>query len=52
MFFVTCFYSKQKAPEGAHTIQLIQSFLTPVIAFITSTEDCPGHWLHEQQKWE
>ena len=34
------------------TIQIIQSFLTPVFAFITRTEDCPGHWLHEQQKWE
>jgi predicted nucleotidyltransferase component of viral defense system len=34
------------------TIRIIQSFLTPVIAFITSVEDCPGHWLHEQQKWE
>lgn len=34
------------------TIQIIQSFLTPIIAFITGEEDCPGHWLHEQQKWE
>ncbi len=34
------------------TIRIIQSFLTPVIAFIISVEDCPGHWLHEQQKWE
>ena len=34
------------------TIQIIQSFLTPVIACIAGIEDCPGHWLHEQQKWE
>ena len=34
------------------TIRIIQSFLTPVIACITSAEDCPGHWHHEQQKWE
>lgn len=34
------------------TIRIIQSFLTPVIACITSTEDCPGHWHHEQHKWE
>lgn len=34
------------------TIRIIQSFLVPVIAFITRAEDCPGHWLHEQQKWE
>ena len=33
------------------TIQIIQSFLTPMIDFITGAEDCPGHWLHEQQKW-
>ena len=34
------------------TIRIIQSFLTPFIACITSAEDCPGHWHHEQQKWE
>ena len=34
------------------TIQIIQSFLTPVIACIASMKDCPDHWLHEQQKWE
>ena len=34
------------------TIQIIQSFLTPVITFIAGEEDCPDHWLHEQQIWE
>ncbi len=34
------------------TIRIIQSFLMPVIAFITDAKDCPGHWLHEQQRWE
>ena len=33
-------------------IQVIQTFLTPAISFITGAENCPGHWLHEQQKWE
>ena len=34
------------------TIRIIRSFLTPVIAFITDAEDCPGQWHHEIQKWE
>lgn len=32
-------------------IRIIHSFLTPVIGFLTGAEDCPGQWLHEQQKW-
>ena len=34
------------------TIQVIQSFLMPVISFITGAEECPGYWLHEKQKWK
>ena len=42
---------KNKSRETGRTLQEIQSFLTPMIDFITGAEDCPGHWLHEQQKW-
>ena len=34
------------------TIHIIQSFLSPIIAFISNKENSPDRWLHEQQRWE
>lgn len=34
------------------TILIIQSFLKPVIAFITGADNCPGCWQYKKQAWE
>lgn len=34
------------------TIQMLKSFLNPIVSFIVGGEKCPGHWMHEQQDWK